>query len=165
MKAIQKENLELGFYKCSIKNRDERSPVARAFNSAGHGVWSLCFMGIMTVRSLWRGGDRERMWLKQSIAVVMFFMIICIIDVYAFVCSMEVFHMIGRHICIHIFFYCKCVNLAVTYLTVTITIYDIFSKSISHLICCYNHMCNILSRSISHSSGSCNNRMRYIFSY
>ena len=51
--------IRISEHKSSIRNRDERSPVARHFNSAGHGVCSLRFMGIEIVRPLLKGGDRQ----------------------------------------------------------------------------------------------------------
>lgn len=53
-------------HKSSIRNRDERSPVARHFNSAGHGVCMLRFTGIEVVRSSLRGGDGEKKLLQRE---------------------------------------------------------------------------------------------------
>lgn len=53
-------------HKSSIRNRDEKSSVARHFNTAGHDVCSLRFQGIEEVRPVKRGRDRERRLLQRE---------------------------------------------------------------------------------------------------
>ena len=53
-------------HKCSIRRHDEKSPVARHFNSHGHTVGDLRYMGIETVRAPPRGGDRDRILLQRE---------------------------------------------------------------------------------------------------
>ena len=65
-KTKRELRVRISEHKSSIRNRDERSPVARHFNSAGHGVCMLRFMGIEVVRSSLRGGDREKKLLQRE---------------------------------------------------------------------------------------------------
>ena len=53
-------------HKSSIRNNDEKSPVARHFNAVGHKVCSLRFQGIEVVQPLKRGGDREKRLLQRE---------------------------------------------------------------------------------------------------
>lgn len=53
-------------HKCSIRNYDEKSSVARHFNSAKHDVRELTFMGIEVVQMPRRGGDRDRLLLQRE---------------------------------------------------------------------------------------------------
>ncbi len=99
----------------SIRNWDEKSPVARHLNSAGHRVYSQRFMGVEAVKPLLRGGGRERKldssitdrvsWgLKWGITSVLFFMNARGIRGYSqygcwyFLCR---FFVVDRHLHIH----------------------------------------------------------------
>ena len=53
-------------HKSSIRLHDEKSPVARHFNAAGHGVCDLRFQGIELVKPMRRGGDRGRLLLQRE---------------------------------------------------------------------------------------------------
>lgn len=57
------KKIRISEHKSSSSNRDERPPVARHFNSAGHGVCKRGFMVIEAVRPPLRGGDRESHWM------------------------------------------------------------------------------------------------------
>ena len=52
--------------KSSIRNRDEKSSVARHFNAVGHDVCTLRFQGIEVVNPLKRGGDRDKVLLQRE---------------------------------------------------------------------------------------------------
>lgn len=53
-------------HKSNIRNRDERSPIARHFNNVKHDICTLRFQGIEVVHPLPRGGDRDRVLLQQE---------------------------------------------------------------------------------------------------
>ncbi len=53
-------------HKSSVRNRDEKSSVARHFIAARHDVCSLRFQGLETVKPLKRGGDRDRALLQRE---------------------------------------------------------------------------------------------------
>ena len=53
-------------HKSNIRNRDERSPIARHFNDAKHDICTLRFQGIAVVHPLPRGGDRDQALLQQE---------------------------------------------------------------------------------------------------
>ena len=90
-------------HKSSISNRDERPPVARHFNSAGHGVCKLGFMVIEAVRPPLRGGDRESLigctTYRLNILMVSCFLLIQmgVIDVNVFVFSMDILYMMSLY--------------------------------------------------------------------
>ena len=53
-------------HKSNIRNKDEKSPVARHFNEAKHDICTLRFQGIELVEPLRRGGDREKALLQRA---------------------------------------------------------------------------------------------------
>ena len=53
-------------HKCAIRNQDEKSSVARHFNSANHSISDLRFFGIEVVKMPKRGGDRDRLLLQRE---------------------------------------------------------------------------------------------------
>ena len=53
-------------HKCAIRKNDDRSPVARHFNTAGHDANMLEFMGLEVVNRSPRGGDRENRLLQPE---------------------------------------------------------------------------------------------------
>ena len=54
-------------HKSSIRNKDEKSPVARHFNTVGHDVCTLRFQGIEVANPLIkRGGDRDKVLLQRE---------------------------------------------------------------------------------------------------
>ena len=65
-KTKRELKIRIGEHKSNIRNRDEKSPVARHFNSAGHEVCSLRFQGIEAVQPLKRGGNRDRLLLQRE---------------------------------------------------------------------------------------------------
>lgn len=52
--------MKVSEHESSLRNRDERSSVARQFSSAVHGVCMLRFMHIKVVEPMLEGGDREK---------------------------------------------------------------------------------------------------------
>ena len=58
--------IRIGEHKSNIRNKDEKSPVARHFNAAGHDVCSLRFQGIECVQPLKRGGNRNKLLLQRE---------------------------------------------------------------------------------------------------
>ncbi len=65
-KTKRELRIRISEHKSSIRNSDEKSSVARHFNSAGHDVCSLRFQGIEEVKPLKRGGDREKALLQRE---------------------------------------------------------------------------------------------------
>ena len=65
-KTIREIKTRFSEHKSSIRNNDEKSSVARHFNSVGHSVSSLRFQGIEVVNPLKRGGDRDRALLQKE---------------------------------------------------------------------------------------------------
>lgn len=53
-------------HKCAIRKNDEKSSVARHFNSEGHNANMLRFMGLECVGRSSRGGDRENRLLQRE---------------------------------------------------------------------------------------------------
>ena len=53
-------------HKSNIRNKDEKSPVARHFNNIKHDICTLRFQGIEVVKPLKRGGDRDRVLLQRE---------------------------------------------------------------------------------------------------
>ena len=53
-------------HKCSIRNHDDKSSVARHFNSLNHSLSDLHYMGIETVNMPRRGGDRDKILLQRE---------------------------------------------------------------------------------------------------
>ena len=53
-------------HKSNIRNKDEKSSIARHFNLVGHNVSTLRFQGIQVIPPLRRGGDREKKLLQQE---------------------------------------------------------------------------------------------------
>lgn len=53
-------------HKCSIRNNDEKSSVARHFNSHKHTLSDLHYMGIETVSMPHRGGKRDKILLQRE---------------------------------------------------------------------------------------------------
>ncbi len=65
-KTKRELRIRISEHKSGIRNFDEKSSVARHFNSAGHDVCSLRFQGIEEVKPLKRGGDREKALLQRE---------------------------------------------------------------------------------------------------
>ena len=65
-KTKRELRIRISEHKNSIRNKDKRSPVARLFNSPGHGLCRIWFMGIEAVRPLLRGGDRKGKLLQRE---------------------------------------------------------------------------------------------------
>ena len=53
-------------HKCAIRKNDDKSSVARHFNSVGHNANMLKFMGLELVNRPPRGGDRENLLLQRE---------------------------------------------------------------------------------------------------
>ena len=53
-------------HKSNIRTKDEKSPIARHFNSIGHDICTMRFQGIESVNPLKRGGDRDRLLLQRE---------------------------------------------------------------------------------------------------
>ena len=53
-------------HKSNIRNKDEKSPVARHFNTTKHDICTLRFQGIEVVNPLKRGGDRDKLLLQRE---------------------------------------------------------------------------------------------------
>lgn len=53
-------------HKCSIRNHDDKSSVARHFNSHNHSLSDLHYMGIELVNMPRRGGNRDRILLQRE---------------------------------------------------------------------------------------------------
>ena len=53
-------------HKSNIRNKDEKSPVARHFNNIKHDICTLRFQGIEVVNPMKRGGDRDRLLLQRE---------------------------------------------------------------------------------------------------
>ena len=53
-------------HKSNIRTKDEKSPIARHFNSIGHEICTLRFQGIEYIEPLKRGGDRDRLLLQRE---------------------------------------------------------------------------------------------------
>ena len=53
-------------HKSNIRNKDEKSPVARHFTTAGHTVCDLKFQGIEHVKPINRGGNRDKLLLQRE---------------------------------------------------------------------------------------------------
>ncbi|CAB1339657.1 unnamed protein product, partial [Coregonus sp. 'balchen'] len=54
-------------HKSSIRNHDQKSPVARHFNSHNHELSALLYMGIELVKAPYRGGDGDTLLLQRYI--------------------------------------------------------------------------------------------------
>ena len=65
-KTTRELRIRISEHKSNIRNKDEKSSVARHFNVAGHEVCSLRFQGIEVVSPLKRGGDRDRALLQRE---------------------------------------------------------------------------------------------------
>ena len=61
----KEENLIIE-HKSNIRNKDEKSPVARHFNTTKHDICTLRFQGIEMVKPLKRGGDRDKFLLQRE---------------------------------------------------------------------------------------------------
>lgn len=60
-KTKQELKTRISEHKCSIRNRDEKSPVARHINSVGHDVCTLKFKRTDMIQPLRRGGKRNKL--------------------------------------------------------------------------------------------------------
>ena len=65
-KTKRELKVRISEHKSNIRNKDEKSPVARHFNAVGHKVCSLRFQGIEAIQPLKRGGDRDRFLLQRE---------------------------------------------------------------------------------------------------
>ena len=65
-KTKRELRIRINEHKSNIRNKDEKSPVARHFNEAGHTVCDLRFQGIEVVKPIKRGGNREKLLLQRE---------------------------------------------------------------------------------------------------
>ena len=65
-KTIREIKTRFSEHKSAIRNKDEKSSVARHFNTVGHEVCTLRFQGIEVVNPLKRGGDRDKVLLQRE---------------------------------------------------------------------------------------------------
>ncbi len=67
---IGKSNRELktriNEHKSAIRNKDQKSPIARHYSMCKHEVSAMRFMGIEVVKPPPRGGDRETLILQKE---------------------------------------------------------------------------------------------------
>ena len=65
-KTTRELRTRISEHKSNIRLHDDKSPVARHFTAAGHGVCDLRFQGIEFVEPMRRGGDRGRLLLQRE---------------------------------------------------------------------------------------------------
>ena len=65
-KTTRELKVRISEHKSTIRNKDEKSSVARHFNEAGHDVCTLRFQGIELVRPPKRGGNRDQLLLQRE---------------------------------------------------------------------------------------------------
>lgn len=65
-KTTRELRIRISEHKSSIRNKDEKSSVARHFNEAGHDVCTLRFQGIEFVKCSRKGGNRDQLLLQRE---------------------------------------------------------------------------------------------------
>ena len=65
-KTSRELRVRISEHKSTIRNKDDKSSVARHFMEAGHDICTLRFQGIESIVASRRGGDRDRLLLQRE---------------------------------------------------------------------------------------------------